>query len=110
MGTKGDKMTDSSIISAEKLQRDLADLGNIHIRKMFGGYGVFEEGAMFALVDSKGGVFFKVDDTNVTQFEEADADKHGRMPYYRVPDVVFDDQKTLQEWAQSSMMASRKAK
>jgi DNA transformation protein len=110
MGTKGAKLTSASATSAERLQVGLSRLGDISIRKMFGGYGVFEAGTMFALVDSEGGIFFKVDDTNVGQFEEAGSTKHGRMPYYRVPEVVLDDEQALQEWAQSSIEVSRSAK
>jgi DNA transformation protein len=110
MGTKGDKSTSASSASSERLQLGLSRLGDISIRKMFGGYGVFEENTMFALVDSHGGIFFKVDDTNVERFEEAGSTKHGRMPYYRVPDRVVDDDHALQEWAQSSITVSRNAK
>ena len=107
---KGAKLTNASATSAERLQAGLARLGDISIRKMFGGYGVFESGTMFALVDSQGGIFFKVDATNVERYEEAGSTKHGRMPYYRVPDPVLDDEPALQEWAQSSIMVARNAK
>jgi DNA transformation protein len=110
MGKKGAKMTSASSTSAERLQQSLFPLGDIRTRKMFGGYGVFEEDTMFALVDSKGGIFFKVDDTNVSQFEEAGSDKHGRMPYYKVPDAILADENALRKWAQTSITVARKAK
>ena len=109
MGTKGARATDASAASAERLQVGLASLGDISIRKMFGGYGVFEAGTMFALVDSQQGIFFKVDATNLERYQEAGSTKHGRMPYYRVPDPVLDDEPALQDWAQSSIMVSRNA-
>lgn len=109
MGAKGDKMTNVSSVSAEKLQADLAPLGDISLRKMFGGHGVFEAGTLFALVDSEGGVFFKADDSNLKLFKEAGSTKHGRMPYYRVPDDVLDDEAALLAWAQSSIAVSRNA-
>ena len=34
-------------------------LGDITYKKMFGGFGVFESGTMFALVPNDGGVFLK---------------------------------------------------
>jgi TfoX/Sxy family transcriptional regulator of competence genes len=71
---------------------------------------VFEAGSMFALVDCQGDIFLKVDDTNVGRFEEAGSTKHSRMPYYRVPEVVLDDEHALQEWAISSIAISRNAK
>jgi hypothetical protein len=51
MGTKGAELTNAASTSADRLQADLSGLGEISIRKMFGGYGVFESGTMFALVD-----------------------------------------------------------
>ena len=110
MGTKGDKLTCASSISAQELQDKLIALGDIRIRKMFGGHGVFEEDSMFALVDSQGSIYFKADDTNVQLFEAAGSEKHGRMPYYQVPTEVLADEKVLQEWAQSSISVSKKTK
>ena len=70
MGKKGDKLINSSTQAAEDLQRRLSTLGEITTKKMFGGYGIFESGKMFALVDSAGGVYLKADDTNRGRFEE----------------------------------------
>ena len=110
MGTKDDKLTGASSISAQELQDRLTPLGDIRIRKMFGGHGVFEEDTMFALIDSQGGIFFKADDTNVQLFETAGSEKHGRMPYYQVPRDVLADDKVLLEWARSSISVSKKTK
>ncbi len=109
MGEKGDSMTGASAASAEALQRGLAPLGDIRLRKMFGGHGVFAEDKMFALVDSQGGVYFKVDDTNRDSFEAAGAPKHGRMPYYRVPDAVLSDEPALREWARAAIAVAQAA-
>jgi TfoX/Sxy family transcriptional regulator of competence genes len=110
MGTKGAKLTSASATSAERLQVGLSRLGDISIRKMLGGYGVFEARTMFALVDSQGGIFVKADDMHVGRFEEAGSTERSRMPYFRVPDVVLDDEHALQEWAISSIEISRNAK
>ncbi len=110
MGTKGDTIQTASTISAENLQQSLAHLGDIRLRKMFGGYGVFEADIMFALVDSKGTIFFKVDDTIVKLFEDVGSKKHVRMPYYQVPDKVLADQNALKNWAQSSITVAKNAK
>ncbi len=110
MGKQGAKLTEASSTSAEGLQRSLSNLGDIRIRKMFGGYGVFELDTMFALVDSEGNIYFKADDTNVHLFTESGSNKHARMPYYRVPAHVLADHGTLQDWAQTSIFVSKKAK
>ena len=59
MGKKDDRLTDASTKSAERLLGSLSNPGNIRVRKMFGGYGVFKEDKMFALVDSDGLIFLK---------------------------------------------------
>jgi DNA transformation protein len=110
MGEKGEKLSDISGKAAEDLKERLTPLGDIRIRKMFGGYGVFEAETMFALVDSKGVIFLKADDTNRSLFEAVGAAKHGRMPYYQVGETVLSDDATLQEWASPSITVSRNAK
>lgn len=110
MGQLGATESSPASASAENLQSSLSRLGNIRIRKMFGGYGVFEDDAMFALVDGEGSIFFKVDDTNAQMYQEAGSKKHFRMPYYRVPNDVLEDENVLREWAQASIHVSRHAK
>lgn len=110
MADKGDQLTNASTTAAEGLQEMVTKLGNIRLKKMFGGYGVFEEDTMFALVDKNGQIFFKADDTNLQTFEEAGSVKHSRMPYYTLPDNVLNDDKALLSWAQSSLGVAKKAK
>ncbi|MBT3338156.1 MAG: TfoX/Sxy family protein [Anaerolineae bacterium] len=85
-------------------------LREITTKKMFGGYGVFEEGTMFALITAAGGVHLKVDDSNRPRFEEAGAGKHGRMPYYQIPKQIFDDDTQLLAWTQEAIAVSKAAK
>jgi len=110
MGNKENKMTNASTEAAEGLQERLIVLGDVKTKKMFGGYGVFESGTMFALVDSQGGIFFKADDTNRDRFEKAGSKKHSKMPYFQVPNNVLENDRDLQEWAQTSVLISKKAK
>ena len=77
---------------------------------MFGGYGVFESGTMFALVTKEGGVYLKSGEANLARFEQAGANKHGRMPYYQIPENVFEDDSQLMEWAQEAIEVSNAAK
>ena len=109
MGEKGNKMTSKSSIVAEDLQQRLTMLGDIRSKKMFGGHGVFEEDKMFALIDSKGKVFFKVDESNRSTYESAGSEKHARMPYYSVPEEVLANNDSLEEWAQASIKISKGA-
>jgi DNA transformation protein len=110
MGETGAKLTSESSQASEDIQSRLGNLGNIRTRKMFGGYGVFEEDKMFALIDSSGQVFFKVDETNQARYDESGSKKHSRMPYYRVPDDVLGDDDLLEEWAGLSIRISKGGK
>jgi DNA transformation protein and related proteins len=103
-------MSDASSTSAVKLQENLFALGNIRLRKMFGGHGIFVDDIMFALVDKAGTIFFKVDETITQLYEDAGSLKHNRMPYYQVPDQVLADEKILKEWAQKSITVAKNAK
>ncbi len=89
----------------------LSGLGDVRGRAMFGGYGIFYEGLMFAVI-SDDILYFKVDDSNREMYEKAGSSKfpHGIL-YYEVPTDVFEDQAKLYEWAEKSIaIAQVKAK
>ena len=85
-------------------------LGEITFIKMFGGYGVFKNETMFALVTKKGGVYLKSGESNLARFERARATKHDRMPYYQIPAEVLEDDSQLVEWTQEAIEVSKAAK
>ena len=80
-----------------------AQIGGVHSRAMFGGYGIFHDGDMFALISSASRLYFKVDDTNRTRFEEAESERFQRMPYFEVPIDVLETPDELREWAIASI-------
>lgn len=110
MGRKGAKLTQEATEKSEKLVHTLSDLGEVNSRKMFGGYGIFESGAMFALVTPEGKIHFKVDDSNRKRFEDTGGEKYGKMPYFEVPQNVLNSKKKLNEWARDSMDIAHVAK
>jgi len=110
MGEKGAQQSVAGAEMAERLVDELAPLGDVTTKKMFGGYGVFEDGVMFALIDSTGGAFLRADETTATRFEEADSEAHGRMPYWQIPQAVLDDSALLMEWAMTARGVARAAK
>ncbi len=96
---------------ADYIVDKLSGLGDVYSRAMFGGYGIFHEGLMFALI-SDGVLFFKVDDSNRDMYEKAGAGKfqHG-ISYWEVPTEVFEDIDRLYEWANISIgIAQAKAR
>jgi DNA transformation protein len=54
MGEKGATLSNQATAVSKAVIQTLATLGNITAKKMFGGYGIFESGVMFALIDSSG--------------------------------------------------------
>lgn len=95
---------------AERLLDELVTLGDVTAKKMFGGYGIFEDGVMFALIDSSGNVFLRADETTSDRFAAEGSESHGRMPYWRIPDQVQADADSLVEWAQQARDVARAAK
>lgn len=83
----------------------LTPLGAVSSRSMFGGYGLFHEGTMFALI-SGAGLFFKVDDSNRSIYEQAGSKQYKAMPYYQAPAEVLADAGKLLDWAKASVAAA----
>lgn len=80
----------------------LAPIGGVHSRAMFGGYGIFHDGDMFALIAGST-LYFKVDESNYADYEDAGSERFGRMPYYEVPVELLDDLEILRDWANISI-------
>jgi DNA transformation protein len=99
MGEKGARQSQAGSAMAEQLLDELAPLGAVTAKKMFGGYGVFADGVMFALVDSAGRAHLRADEATAPGFEAAGSDKHGRMPSWQIPDDVMADPDQLLAWA-----------
>ena len=53
----------------------LATLGTVTSKKMFGGVGFFLDGLMFAKLSGDATLFFRVDDTNRADYERVGADR-----------------------------------
>ena len=86
----------------------LSSRDNIRSRAMFGGYGIFHEGLMFALI-ADDTLYFKVDESNRDIYEKAESQPfpHG-ISYWEVPADVLEDKNRLGEWAEISMDIARR--
>lgn len=98
---------------AEFLKDQLIGLGEISVRRMFGGAGVYCNGLIFALV-SDDTLYFRVDDGNRAVFEaealqplryEADG-RTIQLPYWRAPDRLFDEPEEMLAWAREALSAA----
>ena len=80
----------------------LTHVEGVTSRPMFGGYGIFQDGDMFALIAGSA-LFFKVDDSNLAAYEQAGSTRYKPMPYYSVPADVMEDTDKFNEWAATSI-------
>ena len=110
MGERGAKLTAEATEQADRLVDLLSELGDIASKKMFGGYGIFESGLMFALVESDGTPCLRVSEEGERRFSEAGSRKHARMPYWAIPEAVLDDDANLVMWATDALQTARAAK
>jgi DNA transformation protein len=101
---------------AEFLRDQLAPLGRIAMRRMFGKTGVFCDGFMLGMVRDNT-LYFRVDDDNRTAFEEAesfpplDYQKKGGtidLSFWRAPERLFDEPDELVIWARAALAAARR--
>jgi DNA transformation protein len=110
MGERGDRVGGDTASVAETVAKRLAPLGDVETKKMFGGCGVFEDGVMFAMVDSRGRVFFRGTREEAEALEAAGAEPHGKMPYWTAPPDVDADDHRYRQWATDALDRARAAK
>ena len=101
---------------AEFLREQLAPLGAITLRRMFGKTGVFCDGFMLGMVRDNT-LYFRVDDENRAAFKEAEAfpplnyEKKGSaidLAFWRAPERLFDEPDELVAWAREALAAARR--
>jgi len=93
-----------------KVLRLLTPLGEVTSKRMFGGYGVFLEANMFALVSKNDELFLKADDVNKAAFIERGSKTHGKMPYYSAPPEALKGWSEMEAWARGAAEAAGRAK
>jgi DNA transformation protein len=99
---------------AEFLREQLAPLGHITMRRMFGKTGVFCDGLMLGMVRDDA-LYVRVDDDNRAVFREAESfpplnyEKQGGsidLAFWRVPERLFDEPEELVAWARAALAAA----
>ena len=103
--------------------RDLfAQFRPVTIRRMFSGAGLFADGVMFGLV-VRDVIYLKADETSIPDFErEASqpftytrgkstgrASQHS-LPYWRLPERLYDDPDELAVWAERALAVAERKK
>lgn len=91
----------------------MAGWAEVSARKMFGGYGLYREGLMFALiVDDE--LFFKTDTSNVGQYERVGShpfvyvsqSRNVQLSYWSAPADSLDSSAEMSGWCQSAYGAA----
>jgi DNA transformation protein len=102
----------------EFVMEGLAPIPGLRSRRMFGGVGIFQDQAMFALI-AEDQIYFKTDEVNRATFEAAglgpfvymtrEDGSEGRINYYEAPGEALDDMEILVEWARLGLDAALRA-
>ena len=95
-------MTDQSFL--EFVREQLAPLGAIRVKRMFGGHGVYLGESFFAIVH-RGRLFFRTDPADRVHYQARGSREF--MPsktqklgtYWEVPADVLDDPELVVQWA-----------
>ena len=101
----------------EYLNEVFIDLGEIHARKMFGGYGIYHKGVMFGLV-ADDTLYLKVDSESARDFEAKglgafeydNGEKVIKMSYYLAPEEILDDPQEAAIWARRAYDVALRSK
>lgn len=101
---------------AEFLREQLAPLGRITMRRMFGKTGVFCDGLMFGVM-SEDTLYLRVDDLNRAVFAEAESlppltyEKKGQtiaLSFWQVPERLLDEPDEFIAWAREALAAAHR--
>lgn len=96
----------------------LFDFGAVRARAMFGGFGIYCDDVMFALV-AWDHLYIKTDEHNRNAFEAVGSSpfvyRNGLRPpvtmsYWSVPDGGMDNPDALRPWARLGVEAARRSK
>ena len=95
----------------------LAPLGPLTARAMFGGAGIYLDGVMFALITRADVLYFRTGDANRGEYENAEMGpfvtnkpKGTVMPYHEVPLDVIEDSDEMCDWGRQACDVAAAAK
>jgi DNA transformation protein len=99
------------------LKDQLAGLGAVSVRRMFGGAGVYCGGVMFGLI-ADDTLYLKADGRSQADFEDEGLEpftyqaKDGRntvMSYWRAPERLYDEPEEMLAWARKALAVAQRA-
>lgn len=91
--------------------------GPIWARAMFGGYGIYYQTTMFALI-AESILYFRIDEENRLDYSPYEAkpfiysggQKQITLPYLELPEEVLNDSEILAQWIEKSKDAAMRYK
>ena len=99
----------------EFVREQFAPLGGITARPMMGGWCLYCDGVIFALIVA-GELYLKTDPESVSRYEARGLrpfrpfpDQPGVMRYYAAPPEIFEDPEAMREWAGGAVEAGRRS-
>ncbi len=93
----------------------LVGMDDVEARRMFGGFGLYQDEIFFGIVH-KGKLFFKIDESTVGEYRKRKMKPFRPNPkqtlksYYQVPVDVVEDADALREWAAKAIGCQTKKK
>ena len=102
---------------AAMIEEALAPLGRISVKRIFSSGGVYCDGTLFAIA-SEDVLYLKADAATRAEFEAEGSrpftvhmkTRPTAMPYWSVPERLYDETDELVDWARKSLAAARRSK
>jgi DNA transformation protein len=91
----------------------LVGMDDVEARRMFGGFGLYQDEVFFGIVH-KGKLFFKIDESTVGEYRKRKMKtfrpnaKQTLKSYYQVPVEVVEDADELRQWAVKAVSCQTK--
>jgi DNA transformation protein and related proteins len=109
-------------VDAEFIRELFAQFRPIAVRRMFSGAGLFADGLMFGLV-IRDVIYLKADATTVSDFvregsgpftytrgKSTGRPSRHALPYWRLPERLYDDPDELAQWAARAFAVAERKK
>ena len=96
----------------------LGHIAGITSKRMFGGYGIYLDGAIFAFITGDDELRFKASEETKDKYEKLGGKqfiytghknkKPTAMPYWTVPEEIMENREKIEDWAREAAALSQK--
>ena len=91
----------------------LQELDDVEARRMFGGFGLYQDETFFGIIH-RGRLYFKIDESTVGEYRKRKMKpfrpnaKQTLKSYYQVPVDIIEDADQLCRWAETAIRCQEK--